>query len=86
VVAKLHCSRRFGGYNTACGSDAVTQKARDNLEELSEDGRILYKSLPLRNELGGVQWIDLAQGRDNGRAVLNMIMELWTNVRRFFTS
>jgi len=41
VVAHLHHSRRFGGYNTACGSAGVNLKARDNLEELSEDGRIL---------------------------------------------
>jgi hypothetical protein len=26
---------------------------------------------------GGMGWIDLAQGRDEGRALVNMVMNLW---------
>jgi hypothetical protein len=37
---------------------------------------------------GGMEWIDLAQDRDQWRALLNMVMNLWVpeNVGKFLSS
>jgi len=43
------------------------------LEDLRVDGRITSSG----SGMGGMDWIDLAQGRDRWWALLNVIMNLW---------
>ena len=49
---------------------------RDHLEDLSVDGRIIFKWLFKKLDVGGMDWFDLAQDRDRWRAVVNAVMTL----------
>jgi hypothetical protein len=46
-------------------------RERDHLEDLGLDGRMILK---WDVELGGIDWIDVAQIRDRWRAVVNVVM------------
>jgi hypothetical protein len=57
------------------------------LEDVGIDGRIILKWI-LKKWDGGMDWIDLAQGRDRWGTVLNTGMNLFLvphNVRNFVT-
>jgi hypothetical protein len=45
------------------------------LEDLDVDGRIMLKYI-LGKEDGGVDWIHMAQDRNQWRALVNMVMNL----------
>jgi hypothetical protein len=45
------------------------------LEDPDVDGRIIFK-LIFKKWVGGLEWIDLAQNSDMGRAVVNAVMNL----------
>jgi hypothetical protein len=47
-----------------------------NLEDSDVDGRTILKWIFLKGD-GGIDWIDLTQGRDRWRAVINAAMDLW---------
>ena len=50
-------------------------RERGHLEDQAVDGRIILKCV--FKKLGGdMDWVDLAQGRDNLRAVVNTVMNL----------
>ena len=50
-------------------------RARDNLENLRVDGRIMIKRI-CRKWNGVIDWIDLAKYRDRNRAVVDMVMNI----------
>jgi hypothetical protein len=50
-------------------------KGRDYAEELGADGKILLESI-LGNRMGNVDWIHLAQDRNQWRALVNTVMNL----------
>jgi hypothetical protein len=51
-------------------------KERDHWEDLNIGGRIILRWI---SEIGwgGMDWIDLAQDRDQWRALVNTAMNLW---------
>ena len=62
-------------------------RERDHLEDLDIDRWIIVKWI-FRKADGGMDWIDLAQGRDSWRAVVNAVMNLRVpyNSGNFLTS
>ena len=46
------------------------------MEETGVDGRITLKWIFMKWN-GGMDWIDLAQDRDMGQAVVNTVINLW---------
>jgi hypothetical protein len=51
-----------------------SRKERDHWEDLDIGGRIIF----LRKiGWGGMYWIDLAQERDQWKALVNTVMNLW---------
>jgi len=48
-------------------------RERDHLENLSVDGRMIFKWI----WDGGMDWIDLALDRDRWLAIVNVVMNLW---------
>jgi hypothetical protein len=51
----------------------VSLKGRDHSEDIGIDGR---RMLERKTECEGVDWMDLAQGRDQWRAVVNTVINL----------
>jgi hypothetical protein len=50
-------------------------KEGDLLRDLGVDGRIILKSIFKKRD-GGMDWIELAQGKDRWRALVNAVMKL----------
>ena len=57
------------------------------MEHPGLDGRIILKWISKKWD-GGVDWIELAQGRDRWRTLVNAVMNLWVpqNAGNFLTS
>jgi hypothetical protein len=51
------------------------EKARDSLENLSVDGRIMLKRI-FEKWNGVIDWIDVAQDMDRERAVVDVVMNI----------
>jgi hypothetical protein len=51
-------------------------KKRDHFEDLGINGKIIFLDL---RKIGweGVNWMHLAQERDQWQALMNMVMNLW---------
>ena len=58
----------------ACGT--YEGHDRDHLEDLGLAGRIILKLIFREMSCGGMDWLDLAQGRDRWRARLDTVMNL----------
>jgi len=52
-------------------------KERDHLEDQGVDMRIILRWIFRKWDGGGMDWIDLAQGRDRWQADVNVQMNLW---------
>jgi hypothetical protein len=52
-----------------------SQKERDHLEDQDVGGWTILKWILER--WGGMDWIDLAQDRDQWRALMNTVMKCW---------
>ena len=63
-------------------------RKRDHLEDPGLDGTILRWIFRKFDRGGGMDYVDLVQDRDNCRALLNAVMNLWVsqNVGNFLTS
>jgi hypothetical protein len=48
----------------------------DHLEDPGVDGRIILKWTCVRLDVGGMDWINVAQDRDRWRALVNAVMNL----------
>jgi hypothetical protein len=46
------------------------------LEDSGVDGKIILRRIFRKWDVGGMDWIDLAQDRDRWRAVVNAVMNL----------
>jgi hypothetical protein len=65
------------------------QKERDYWGDLDVGGRLIKMDLRERERgWGDMDWINLAEGRDQWRALVNTVMNLWVpkNVREFLSS
>jgi hypothetical protein len=59
-------------------------RKRDHLEDPCVDGRIILKWIFRKWDVGGMDWIDLAQDRDRWRAVVTAVINLRVGI--FLTS
>jgi len=58
-------------------------RERDHLEYPGVDGKIILRWFFRKLDVGGMDWIELAQGRDRWRALVNAVMNLgFHNMRR----
>jgi len=51
-------------------------RERDHLGDLGVDGRIILGQIFRKLDVGGMDWIELAQDRDRWRALVNAVMNL----------
>jgi hypothetical protein len=79
IIRKARSSRiKWAGHVTRSGRSGMhvgflwESQEREHYEDLDLDGRILGCALGC----GGMDWIDLAQDRDQWRAFVNMVMNL----------
>ena len=49
---------------------------RDHLEDPGVDGRIILRRILRKWDVGGMDWIEVAQGWDRCRALVNVVMNL----------
>jgi len=47
------------------------------LGDTGTDGRMILRWIFRKWDVGGVDWIELAQDRDRWRALVNAVMNLW---------
>ena len=52
-------------------------RERDHLEDTCVDGKIVLRWIFRKWDVGGMDWIELAQDRDRWRALVNAVMSLW---------
>jgi hypothetical protein len=69
-----HVERKLEGRNLYRFLVGKTE-GKDHLEDQAVDGRMVSK-WTLGRLVGGVEWIQLAQGRDHWRAFVNAVMNL----------
>jgi len=53
---------------------------RDHLEDLGVDGGVMLKWILKKWDVGGMDWIDVAQDRDRWRAVVNVVRGVFNNL------
>ena len=51
-------------------------RKRETLEDPGLDGRIILRWIFRKWDVGGMDWIELAEDRDRWRAVVNSVMNL----------
>jgi len=51
-------------------------RERDHLRDPGVDERIILRWIFRKWDVGGMDWIEVAQGRDKWRAVVNAVMKL----------
>ena len=51
-------------------------RERDHLGDPGRDGRIIFRWIFRKWDVGGMDWIELAQDRDRWRALVNAVMNL----------
>ena len=51
-------------------------RERDHLGDPGVDGSIILRWIFGKWDVGGFNWIDLAQDRDRSRALVNVVMDL----------
>ena len=63
-------------------------KERDHLGDPGLDGRVILRWIFRKWDVGGMDWIELAQDRDRWRAFVNAVMNLRvpSNAGNFLTS
>ena len=70
------CGTRWGSGEVHTGALWKQLRKRDHMEDLGEDGRIILKKYLKDMGWEGVDWTDLAQGRDKWSAFVNTVMNL----------
>jgi len=51
-------------------------RERDHLRDTGVDGRIIFRWIFRKWDVGGMDWIEMAQVRDRWRALVNAVMNL----------
>jgi len=69
-VARI--GERRGVYRVLVGKP----EGKNHLEDTGVNGRIILRCILRNCDVGGVDWIDLAQDRDRWRALVNAVMIL----------
>jgi len=96
-IVRVIKSRRmtWGGMSReGCGGETYTGfwweslKEREHLGDPGVNGRIILRWIFRKWNVGGVDWIELAQDRDRWRAFVNAVMnrQVPQNAGNFFTS
>ena len=52
-------------------------RERKDLEDPGVDGRIILELIFRNWDGGAMDWVELAQGWDRGRAIVNAVMSFW---------
>jgi hypothetical protein len=71
-------SLRWAGHVARAGQRDLggNLRGRDHLEDPDVDGRIILRWIFRKWDVGGMDWIELAQDRDRWRALVNAGMNL----------
>jgi hypothetical protein len=72
----IHIMQIFNYELVGSGRDFVGNPERDHYEDLDTDGRITLKRI-LEKDDGCINWVHLAQDRDQWQTLANTVKSLW---------
>ena len=70
------CSAHGGRGEAYIGFWWGNLRERDNLGDTGVDGRIILRWIFMKWDVGGMNWVELAQYRDRWRVFVNAVMSI----------
>ena len=71
------CSAYGGRVEVYTGFWWGNLRERDHLDDSGVDGRIILRWIFRKWDVGGMDWIELAQDTDNWLCLVTAVMKLW---------